>query len=126
MWVHEIQILEINFGEPHWGMTSRDLGNIHNTKHSCRDTLLCGMAIKLPQYFYLLMEKFVLLTIMQHSVTRNHYSCILEVTGQFWDSQKRISININQSYHHRSSQVRLINDLDSILTNLIRKAGMQG
>ena len=36
-------------------MTPRDLRNIHNTG---RDALPCmNMALKLPQYFYLLMEK---------------------------------------------------------------------
>ena len=39
-------------------MTPRDLRNIHTTGNSCRDTLPCAnMALKLPQYFYLLMEK---------------------------------------------------------------------
>ena len=33
----------------------------------------------------------------------NTYSCILKVTGQVWESQKRISINTNHSYHQRSS-----------------------
>ena len=41
-----------------WQMTPRDLRNIHNTRNSCRDALPCMyMALKLPQYFYLLMEK---------------------------------------------------------------------
>ena len=36
----------------------RDLRNIHNTGNSCRDALPCtNMALKLPWYFYLLMEK---------------------------------------------------------------------
>ena len=39
-------------------MTPRDLRNIHTTGNSCRDALPCAnMALKLPQYFYLLMEK---------------------------------------------------------------------
>ena len=39
-------------------MTPWDLRNIHTTGNSCRDTLPCtNMALKLPQYFYLLMEK---------------------------------------------------------------------
>ena len=39
-------------------MTPRDLRNIHTTRNSCRDALPCAdMALKLPQYFYLLMEK---------------------------------------------------------------------
>ena len=39
-------------------MTPRDLRNIHATRNSCRDALPCAnMALKLPLYFYLLMEK---------------------------------------------------------------------
>ena len=39
-------------------MTPRDLRNIHTTGNSCRDALPCAnMALKLPRYFYLLMEK---------------------------------------------------------------------
>ena len=39
-------------------MTLRDLRNIHTTGNSCRDALpRANMALKLPQYFYLLMEK---------------------------------------------------------------------
>ena len=33
----------------------------------------------------------------------NTYSCILKVTGQVWESQKRISINTNHNYHQHSS-----------------------
>ena len=33
----------------------------------------------------------------------NTYSSILRVAGQVWESQKRISINTNHSYHQRSS-----------------------
>ena len=41
-------------------MTPRDLRNIHTTENSCRDTLPCAnIALKLPQNFYLLMEKFL-------------------------------------------------------------------
>ena len=39
-------------------MTPRELRNIQTTGNSCRDALPCvNMALKLPQYFYLLMEK---------------------------------------------------------------------
>ena len=39
-------------------MTLRDLKNIHTTKNGCRDALPCvNMALKLPWYFYLPMEK---------------------------------------------------------------------
>ena len=32
----------------------------------------------------------------------NTYFCILKVTGQVWESQKRININANHSYHQHS------------------------
>ena len=39
-------------------MTTRELRNIYTTGNSCMDALPCAnMALKLPQYFYLLMEK---------------------------------------------------------------------
>ena len=39
-------------------MTPREIRNIHTTGNSCRDALPCAnMALKLPQYFHLLMEK---------------------------------------------------------------------
>ena len=39
-------------------MTPKDLRNIHSTRNSCRDALPCmKIALKLPQSFYLLMEK---------------------------------------------------------------------
>ena len=39
-------------------MTSSDLRNIRTTGNSCRDALPCAkIALKLPRYFYLLMEK---------------------------------------------------------------------
>ena len=39
-------------------MIPRDLRNIHTTGNRCRDALPYGnMTLKLPQYFYLLMEK---------------------------------------------------------------------
>ena len=39
-------------------MTPRAFRNIHIIGSSCRDALSCAnMAVKLPQYFYLLIEK---------------------------------------------------------------------
>ena len=39
-------------------MTPRNLRNIHTTRNSCREALPCvSKALKLPWYFYLLMEK---------------------------------------------------------------------
>ena len=39
-------------------MTPRDLRNMHTTRNSCRDPLsFAHMVLKLPQYFYLLIEE---------------------------------------------------------------------
>ena len=32
------------------------------------------------------------------------YSCILKVTDQIWESQRRMSINTNHSYHHKNKK----------------------
>ena len=93
-------------------MTPRDLRNIHTTGNSFRDALPCtNMALKLHQYFYLLMEKPLGHCFQKSSISllsgtvqpENTYFCILKVTGQVWESQKRISINTNHSYHQHSS-----------------------
>ena len=92
-------------------MTPRDLRNIHTTRNSYRDALPCAnMALKLPLYFYLLMEKplgrYFQVRSPYYQATQyseSTYSCILKVTGQVWESQKRISINTNHSYHQHSS-----------------------
>ena len=69
-------------------MTPRDLRNTHTTMNSCRDTLPCGnMALKLPLYFYLLMEKplghyFQIQSPYYQAAQCNTYSCILKGTGQ--------------------------------------------
>ena len=44
-------------------MTSRDLRNISTPRNSYRDTTAVNaMALKLPQYFYLLIEKLLVAT----------------------------------------------------------------
>ena len=91
-------------------MTPRDLRNIHTTGNSCMDALPCAnVALKLPRYFYLLMEKLL----DHYSQVRSLYyqaaQCNQETPipvssrcGQVWESQKRISINTNHSFHLRS------------------------
>ena len=99
-------------------MTPSDLRNIRTTRNSCKDTLLwVNMALKLLWYFYLLMElsllvatsKFGLLTIRQHSATIKHLFLDTHGDRQVWESQKRISINTNHSYHQRSSLLASLN-----------------
>ena len=62
-------------------MTSNDLRNVHITRNSCKDALLCvNMELKLPWYFYLLMEKplshyfQVWSSYRKNSATRKHLS----------------------------------------------------
>ena len=82
-------------------MTPRDLRNIRTTGNSCRDALPCAnMVLKPPRYFYLLMENppgryfQVRCLYCQVAQSENTYSCILKVTGQVWESQKRTSITL--------------------------------
>ena len=100
-------------------MTPRDLRNIHTTKNSCRVTVLCvNMALKLPQYFYLLMEKPLLpslISLLSRGTVQpeNTYSCIVKVTCQVWESQKRISINNN----HSCISIHLPKPISTVLYN---------
>ena len=59
----------------------------------------------------------------------NTYSCILKVTGQVWESQKRISITLitaNTSVHlPKPVSTDLTIRPDSVLTNPIGKDGVQ-
>ena len=102
-------------------MTRRDLRNVHTTGNRCRDALPCAnMALKVPRYFYLLMEKRLgryfqvrSPTIWWHSATRKHLFPILKVTGLAWESQKKISITTNHIYHQRSSPQASLNQCNS-------------
>ena len=104
-------------------MTPRDLRNFHTTRNSCRDALPCAN-MKLLRYFYLLIEKPLSRYFQVWSpyyqaalcsqktpipVPENTYSRSFKVTGQVWESQKRISINTNHSYDHRSSPYASLN-----------------
>ena len=99
-------------------MTPRDVGNIPTTGSSVRDTLRCAnMALKLPRYFYLLMEKplgryFQIRFSYYQAAQCNQktYSCILKVTGRVWESQKKgVNITTNHSYHQCSSPYASLN-----------------
>ena len=94
-------------------MTPRNLGYIHSTKNSYRDTLPCAPWNKnYPNNFtcwqrILLVAtfKFVLLTIwwqvwksldsLLSGAAKNTYFDFLKVTEQLWWNQKKINININ-------------------------------
>ena len=90
-------------------MTPRELRNIHTTGNSSRDALPhASMVLKLPVFLpadgetsWSLLPSLVSLLSGSTVQPENTYSRILKVTGQVWESQKRISINTNQSYHQR-------------------------
>ena len=107
-------------------MSPRDLRNIHTTRNSCRDALPCAnMALKLPWYFYMLMEK----PLGCYFQVRNTYSCNLKVTGQVWESQKSISITLITATTSIHLPKPVSTDLtikpDSVLTNPIGKDGVR-
>ena len=80
LWVHETAILEVIFVTltENSSAVSNDFKNIYTTRNSCRNKLPCeNLTLKLPWYFYLLMEKplgcyFGLHKTRQHDETRRH------------------------------------------------------
>ena len=90
-------------------MTPRYLKNIHTARSSCRDAFPCSnVALKLPQCFYLLMEKalvhyfkFGLLTIRWHSAIRKHL--FLYPQGDRSGLRKPKKDKHQHSYHQHSS-----------------------
>ena len=62
-----------------------------------------------------------------YQVAQNTYFCILNVTGQVWENQKRISIKTNAISVHLPEPVS--NDLTIksglVLTSLMEKDGVQ-
>ena len=99
-------------------MTPRDLSNIHTTGNSCRDALPCAnMALKLPQYFYLLMEKplgcYLQVRSPYYQVAQCNQKTLIPVSSK-WQvrsekAKKRISINTNHSDHQHSSPQASLN-----------------
>ena len=99
-------------------MTPRDLRNIHTTGNSCRDALPCAnMALKLPRYFYLLMEKplghYFQVWSPYYQATQCNQKTPIPVSSRWQvrsdNAKKRISINTNCSYHQCSSPKTSLN-----------------
>ena len=99
-------------------MASRDLRNIHTTGNSCREALPCAnMALKLLQYFYLLMEKPLGCYFQVRSPYYQAAQCYQKTpipVSSMWQvrpekAKTRISINTNHSYHQRSSPYASLN-----------------
>ena len=120
-------------------MTPRGLRNIHTTRNSCRDALLrANMALKLPRYFYLLMEKHLGHYFQVQSCYYQAAQCKQETpipvssrwTDQAWESQKKGQvpkrITATTSIHlPKPVSTDLTIKPDSVLTNPIRKDGVQ-
>ena len=88
-------------------MTPRNLRNIHTTRNSCRDALPCAnMALKLPRYFYLLMEKplgryFQVQSPYYQAAQCNQKTPIpISSRWQVRSNKTKTSINTNHSCHH--------------------------
>ena len=119
----------------HNKMTLTNLRNIYTTGNSCRDALPCtNMALKLPRYFYLLMEK----PLGRYFQVRPPYYLVAQwnqkkpiPVSSRWQvrSNKAKSINTN----HTTTSVHLPKPVstdptikpDSVLTNPIRKDGVR-
>ena len=94
-------------------MTPRDLGNIHTIGNSCRDALPCAnMTLKLPRYFYLLMEKhldrYFQVCSPYYQVAQCNQKTLIPISSGWQvmsEKAKRISIKTNHSYQQRSSPV---------------------
>ena len=111
-------------------MTPRNLGNVHTTRNSCRNTSMRDMVLSLRRYFYLLMEKSV--------------SCYTQVWSPYYqvtqcNKKTRISASsrgqVRSEYKHQHysqlpppfislNKSQLINDLDSVSTNPVEKDGV--
>ena len=101
LWVHETAILGViflifneNVCRNKWHL--RDLRNIQTTGNNCRNALPCSnMALKLPQYFYLLMEKPV--------------GCSFQVRSTYYQvtqcNQKK-PVPVSSSWHVRSKKAK--------------------
>ena len=99
-------------------MTTRDLGNIHTTRNSWgthfharhgTKTILVFLRTDGEASWWSLLPSSVYLLSGCTGQPGNTYSCILKVTGQVWENQKRVSINTNRSHHQRSSPLASLN-----------------
>ena len=108
---------ESNSCDPHWEITCRNKWHPGTFKISTPPEIAVGthfheqhdtntnMAF-LPadaEASWLLLSSYVSLLSSCKVQAENTYSCILTVTSQVWESQKRISINTNHSHHQHSS-----------------------
>ena len=115
LWVHEAPILKVflmTLTENSSAVkndTQEPREYPHHREQLQGHTSMRNMALKLPQYFNLMMEKplghyfsspvsLISSGTVQPETT---YSCILKVTGQVWESEKRTRTNTNHSFYQR-------------------------
>ena len=120
-----------------WQMIPRNLRNICTTRNNCRDALPCGnIALKLPPIFtcwwrslLVATSKFGLLTIRQYGATRKHQTVssrwqVRSEKAKKWEASTLtpaiISVHLPKPF-----STDLTIKPDSVLTNLIRKDGVQ-
>ena len=93
-------------------MTPSDLRNIHTTGYNSGDAFPCtDMALKLPRYFYLLMEKplgrYFQVRSPYYQATQCNQKTPISVSSRWQlrseNAEKRTSINTNHNYHQRLS-----------------------
>ena len=109
-------------------MTSRDLGSIHTLEIALGTHFYAQHGTKTIPVFlsadgeasWSLLPSLVLFPSGGTVQPKNTSSCIFKVTAQIWEIQKRISINTNHSYHHRSPPEVIFNSSND-LTNPAEK-----
>ena len=97
-------------------MTPRDLGNMHTTRNSSRDTL-CDMALKLSQYFYLQIEKplacFFQVQSSYYQAAHCNQKTLILVSSRwqvrYEKTKNRISLCNDHSYHQHLSLYASLN-----------------
>ena len=119
-------------------MTPRDLRNIHTTGNSCRDAIPCSnMALKLPRYFYLLMEKplgcYFQVRSPYYQAAQCNQKTLIPVSSRQPVRSEKTKKGLASTLITATTSVHLpkpvSTDLtikpDSVLTNPIGKDGMQ-
>ena len=88
----------------HWKLLQ---GHTYMCKHGTKTTPVFLPTIE--DGFWLLLPGSVSVLSGGTMQPENTYSYILKVTGEVWESQRRISINSNHSYHQLSSPEASLN-----------------
>ena len=112
-----------NFCDPHWepiccnkwhpGTSEispppeRAVGTHFHAQHATKSTLLFLPVV--GEASWLLLQSSIYLLSGGAVQPENSYSYMLKVTGQVWESQKRISVNNDYRYHQHSSPEASLN-----------------